>query len=624
MLALAFLALVRFHGAIYSPILDCDETFNYWEPLNHLSRGFGKKTWEYASQYALRSYAYLLPFSMLKYPISVLGLEWSWMFYLVRLVIASWFVFVEWKLFNQLKSSFGKSYSWWFLLSQLASPGMYAASVSLLPNSLALSFAILATTYILKFFQTKSLLQDTDDSLNLIEIGVKLDEDEEGDLNIEVVQSMIKIKQFINYHSQHQRNFTLAIFFTSLSCFICWPFTAVLIVPFVFYALAVSTSGVKSERLAGKINAWTEFSTLLLIGLSCLFFVPYFISQIDYLFYGQTTVFSYNLVKYNIFTQDVGPELFGIEDVYYYFKNLLLNFHIIFPIAIIGLITIPTLQQSIVYKLPLVLWLVIMVSQDHKEERFLYPIYHLISLSFAHVMSCSSWKYNKLTQFVKLAVNFVVFVNMILLGWLRVTNVNESYGNYIDIYKQIPQGASGNLCVGREWFHYPSSFFLPDGLRLKFTHSSFDGMLPGDFNDSPDHFFNNKNEFQPEFVVPVSECDYFIDITQPTSIKDGASLDDFSLVKCLPVINSESSWGLNRILGIANVYKQYISDPWFKLQEDLTVIELNRKLMEMNGIIADGREMFDDIYTKWDPTYQKVMAKLGNKEMMEVCLAKRG
>lgn len=41
-------------------ISDCDETFNYWEPLHYLMFNRGLQTWEYDPKYALRSYAYLL------------------------------------------------------------------------------------------------------------------------------------------------------------------------------------------------------------------------------------------------------------------------------------------------------------------------------------------------------------------------------------------------------------------------------------------------------------------------------------------------------------------------------------------------------------------------------------
>lgn len=50
----------RFCSAIWAYISDCDETFNYWEPLHYCVYGRGLQTWEYSPEFALRSYTYLL------------------------------------------------------------------------------------------------------------------------------------------------------------------------------------------------------------------------------------------------------------------------------------------------------------------------------------------------------------------------------------------------------------------------------------------------------------------------------------------------------------------------------------------------------------------------------------
>lgn len=40
-----------------------------------------------------------------------------------------------------------------------------------------------------------------------------------------------------------------------------------------------------------------------------------------------------------------------------------------------------------------------------------------------------------------------------------------------------------NVCVGDEWYRYPSSFFLPGpDYRLQFVKSGFDGLLPAAFD----------------------------------------------------------------------------------------------------------------------------------------------
>jgi hypothetical protein len=46
-------------AALFAPIQDCDETFNYWEPTHYISHGYGLQTWEYSPEYAIRSWTYL-------------------------------------------------------------------------------------------------------------------------------------------------------------------------------------------------------------------------------------------------------------------------------------------------------------------------------------------------------------------------------------------------------------------------------------------------------------------------------------------------------------------------------------------------------------------------------------
>lgn len=58
--AFKVLLSARFCSAIWSYIADCDETFNYWEPMHYLVYDHGLQTWEYSPQFALRSYTYLL------------------------------------------------------------------------------------------------------------------------------------------------------------------------------------------------------------------------------------------------------------------------------------------------------------------------------------------------------------------------------------------------------------------------------------------------------------------------------------------------------------------------------------------------------------------------------------
>jgi alpha-1,2-mannosyltransferase len=53
------LLLARLASAALNLVHDCDETYNFWEPLHYLTHGHGLQTWEHAPRFGLRSYAYL-------------------------------------------------------------------------------------------------------------------------------------------------------------------------------------------------------------------------------------------------------------------------------------------------------------------------------------------------------------------------------------------------------------------------------------------------------------------------------------------------------------------------------------------------------------------------------------
>lgn len=50
---------LRLTSALFNGLSDCDETFNYWEPISKLTFDMGMQTWEYSPVYAIRSYLYL-------------------------------------------------------------------------------------------------------------------------------------------------------------------------------------------------------------------------------------------------------------------------------------------------------------------------------------------------------------------------------------------------------------------------------------------------------------------------------------------------------------------------------------------------------------------------------------
>lgn len=48
-------------SALFNPIQDCDETFNFLEPTHYLTHGYGLQTWEWSPAYGIRDWLYVLP-----------------------------------------------------------------------------------------------------------------------------------------------------------------------------------------------------------------------------------------------------------------------------------------------------------------------------------------------------------------------------------------------------------------------------------------------------------------------------------------------------------------------------------------------------------------------------------
>ena len=48
--------------------------------------------------------------------------------------------------------------------------------------------------------------------------------------------------------------------------------------------------------------------------------------------------------------------------------------------------------------------------------------------------------------------------------------------------------AGDTVCFGKDWYRFPSSYFLPKGMHAKFVKSEFAGLLPGEFSEAKTGF----------------------------------------------------------------------------------------------------------------------------------------
>ncbi|ODV97008.1 hypothetical protein PACTADRAFT_79435 [Pachysolen tannophilus NRRL Y-2460] len=547
-LLILLLIAVRVYCVFNGIISDCDEVFNYWEPLNLILRNFGKQTWEYSPIYSIRSWAYLIPYSTLSYPFIHIFNNVN-LFYFVRFLLCGFTTIAELKLFNTIYYKINKKLGYWFLLLQAINPGMSHASIALLPSSLAMNSEFFTLSYLIDY-----LLNDEDNN------GFKI------------------------------------IFWYSIGGLLGWPFYLVMTLVFVAYYTAVNLI----ERKFLKILKFGIFA--IFISSSILSLIVF----IDSSLYQKFVIVPLNIVLYNVVnaSEKSGPAIFGVEPVSYYILNLLLNFNISGILGYLGIIISPLLnifQKSdnnlkifnenarlLTILLQLILWSAIFFSQPHKEERFLYPIYPLINLS-------SSILIFKIFQIFDLVLAIVIkariirriikklslFVSVLIISTislLRIISLIENYSAPLKVYSHLPQNITDvkenvNVCVGREWYHFPSSFFLPTHSRLKFIKSSFNGLLPGDFLESfslketistiPPNM-NNENIFEEDKVLTNMEsCQFFIDIDQEVDFENGEApiiqksntgelLIDKNWEKkyCGKLINADESYGIGRLIYI--------------------------------------------------------------------------
>ena len=142
----------------------------------------------------------------------------------------------------------------------------------------------------------------------------------------------------------------------------------------------------------------------------------------------------------------------------------------------------------------------------------------------------------------------------------------------------IDKGDHVAVCVGKEWYRYPSSFYLRPWSRLYFLKSGFTGQLPQHYLEhehgtrSHESVFNDNNAENPDHYMKLHDCHYLIDLDlgpgsenerdpRYTSIKHSSN---WEIVHRVPFLNSAESPRLTRAFYLGpsqdakNVYASYV------------------------------------------------------------------
>ncbi|UNI13388.1 Dextrin dextranase [Purpureocillium takamizusanense] len=535
-------------AALFAPIQDCDETFNYWEPAHYLSHGYGLQTWEYSPEFAIRSWLYIALHAVVGnarrlLPQSSKVAE----FYFVRYGLAFVCALCQTMLFKVISLTLNGRIAIFFLIATVTSPGNFHASAAFLPSSFAMYMCMLGTAAFMNW------------------------------------RGGLKTSQ--------------GIFWFAMGGVLGWPFAAALCAPYILEEIVFTFVSDKTAFIESLIR--------LVRGVISGLIIVFFDFLINLFFYKKIAVVSWNIVKYNIFSSTGGPDLYGTEPWTFYFKNLALNFNIWFVLALLAL-PLFLLQKliapsghgfqiglrTVVFVAPFYMWLAIFTAQPHKEERFMYPVYPFLALNASmslHILLTAIGSTDPETLMGKiparlklLAVSLVVFLS-VDISLSRIYGIYSAYNAPLSIYKPLwgdgSDGAGGVggqddlVCFGKEWYRFPSSYFLPRDMHAKFVRSEFRGLLPGEFSEAKTGFgfwsgtwlptsgLNDRNEEDLGKYVDLRACSFLVDTQYPERKEPlppnepdyVADTENWEVIKCEPFLDAAKTPLLARMVWLPDV-----------------------------------------------------------------------
>ncbi|KAL7819862.1 family 22 glycosyltransferase [Trichoderma gracile] len=569
-------------AALFAPIQDCDETFNYWEPTHYLSHGYGLQTWEYSPDYAIRSWLYIALHAVVGnirriLPQSSKVAE----FYFIRYGLALLCAICQTIMFQSISLALNARIGVLFVIATIVSPGNFHASAAFLPSSFAMYMAMLGAA------------------------------------------------SFMNWRGGLKTWQGMAWF--AVAGILGWPFAAALCAPYLLEEFILVLFSDRSSLIEALIRfVRGVIAALLVLG---------FDFTINLFFYKKSVVVAWNIVKYNIFSKTGGPDLYGTEPWTFYFKNLALNFNIWFILALLVLPlfilqkTLSSTSQSlasglrtIVFIAPFYMWLGIFTAQPHKEERFMYPAYPFLALNAAisvhiilYALGTSDAKtfIGKIPGRLKLLVVGVTFLLSVSVSLARIYGIYSAYSAPLKIYSPLWGDGSGNtfgaeednVCFGKEWYRFPTSYFLPRNMHAKFLRSEFRGLLPGEFSEAgtgfgfwsgtwlPTKGLNDRNEEDLGKYVEPRMCSFLVDTQYPErktslSAKEPDYIADqnhWEVVKCVPFLDAANTHLLARTLWVPDI--DAIPEQYRRKWGRHCLLQRKRRAQDAGMWVAPGQMM---------------------------------
>jgi alpha-1,2-mannosyltransferase len=150
----------------------------------------------------------------------------------------------------------------------------------------------------------------------------------------------------------------------------------------------------------------------------------------------------------------------------------------------------------------------------------------------------------------------VVFIAYTTLSVSRVASMTRNFSAPLRIgmhlYFESPVAADARasstpyVCMGQEWYRFPSHFFLSPPSKLGFLPSHFKGQLPQPFGrrtySAPAQPFNDLNKEEPSRYVSLTECEYFIEFFPGVDAGDADATQAAEQARFAELGGSKADW----------------------------------------------------------------------------------
>ena len=221
----------------------------------------------------------------------------------------------------------------------------------------------------------------------------------------------------------------------------------------------------------------------------------------------------------------------------------------------------------------------------------MYPAYPFLALNAAistHMIltalgnSDPKTLVGKVPAKLKLVLVAITVILSVDVALLRVYGIWSAYSAPMKIYTPLWEGKDGSepigreedtVCFGKEWYRFPSSYFLPRDMHAKFIRSEFRGLLPGEFAQAETGFgfwsgtwlptfgMNDRNEEDLSKYTELPACKFVVDTqyplrTDPLPPNEPDYIEDYAnweVVKCELFLDAANTHLLARTLWVPDL-----------------------------------------------------------------------